>query len=84
MNWPLQDAKNHFSKVVRQARSDGPQVVTVRGERAAVVLSAADYDALLTGSRTLGDDLLSRPSWDVDMAEAVDARAKAPSRSLEF
>lgn len=84
MNWPLQDAKNHFSKVVRQARSDGPQVVTVRGERAAVVLSAADYDALLTGRRTLVDDLLSGPGWDVDMAKAVDARAKAPSRSLEF
>ncbi len=84
MNWPLQDAKNHFSKVVRQARSDGPQIVTVRGERAAVILSAADYDALSAGRRTLVDDLLSGPGWDADMAETVEARAETPSRSSEF
>ena len=56
----------------------------MRGERAAVVLSVADYDALLTGRRTLVDDLLSGPGWDGELAEAIDARAKAPSRSLEF
>ncbi|TAI59496.1 type II toxin-antitoxin system prevent-host-death family antitoxin, partial [Bradyrhizobium sp. Leo170] len=38
MEWPLQDAKNQFSKVVQKARLEGPQVVTLRGERAAVVL----------------------------------------------
>lgn len=46
MNWHLQDAKNNFSKVVQRARSEGPQTVTLRGERAAVVLSAEDYDRL--------------------------------------
>ena len=76
MNWSLRDAKTHFPKIVRLARSEGPQVVTVRGEPAAVVLSVADYDALLSGRRTFVDDLLSGPSWD-----AVDARLKAPSRS---
>jgi prevent-host-death family protein len=45
MDWSLQDAKNRFSEVVRRARREGPQTVTLRGERAAVVLSAADYDA---------------------------------------
>lgn len=84
MNWPLQDAKNHFSKVVRQARAEGPQVVTVRGERAAVVLSAADYDSLAAGRRSLVDDLLSGPNWDTDMAEAVEARVGAPSRFVEL
>jgi prevent-host-death family protein len=46
MNWHLQDAKNNFSKVVQRARGEGPQTVTLRGERAAVVLSAEDYDRL--------------------------------------
>ncbi len=46
MNWHLQDAKNNFSKVVQRARSEGPQTVTLRGERAAVVLSVEDYDRL--------------------------------------
>ncbi|MDK9695409.1 MAG: type II toxin-antitoxin system Phd/YefM family antitoxin [Siculibacillus sp.] len=76
MNWSLRDAKTHFPKVVRLARSDGPQMVTVRGEPAAVVLSVADYDALLSGRRTFVDDLLAGPNWD-----AVDARPKTPSRS---
>ncbi len=84
MNRPLEDAKNHLSKVAREARSDGPQIVRVRSERAAVVLSATEYDALPTGRRPLVDDLLSGPSWDGELAEAVDARAKTSSRSVEF
>ncbi|MBV5265385.1 type II toxin-antitoxin system Phd/YefM family antitoxin [Pinisolibacter sp. B13] len=76
MYWPLQDAKNHFSKIVRLARSEGPQVVTKSSVRAAVVLSAADYDVLLSGRQTFVDDLLSGPSWDTAMADAVDARAQ--------
>ncbi len=61
MEWQLQDAKNHFSKVVQKARHEGPQIVTLRGERAAVVLSAHDYDALRAGRPTLVDDLLGGP-----------------------
>jgi prevent-host-death family protein len=82
MDWPLQDAKNHFSKVVQRARAEGPQVVTLRGERAAVVLSAADYDALRAGRPTLVDDLLAGPAWDDDLAETISARAKTPSRDV--
>lgn len=84
MNWPLQDAKNQFSKVVQKARSEGPQIVTLRGEPAAVVLSAEDYDALLAGKPSLADDLLSGPAWDDEMAEAVSKRDKMPSRDVLF
>ena len=80
MDWPLQDAKNCFSEVVQRARREGPQTVTLRGERAAVVLSAADYDALVRDRPSLVDDLLSGPAWDRELAEAVGARAKSPSR----
>jgi antitoxin Phd len=41
--WKLEDAKARFSEVVRQARENGPQRVTVRGQDAVVVLSVADY-----------------------------------------
>ncbi len=84
MEWQLQDAKNQFSKVVQKARHEGPQEITVRGERAAVVLSAVDYDALRAGRPTLVDDLLSGPTWDDGLAEAVDARVKIPSRDVDF
>jgi prevent-host-death family protein len=80
MEWALQDAKNQFSKLVQKARREGPQVVTVRGERAAVVLSAADYEALRAGRPSLVDDLLAGPAWDDQFADAVAARAKTPSR----
>lgn len=84
MEWQLQDAKNQFSKVVQKARHEGPQEITVRGERAAVVLSADDYDALRAGRPTLVDDLLSGPTWDAALAEAIDVRAKTHSRDVEF
>jgi len=82
MEWQLQDAKNQFSRVVRKARVEGPQVVTLRGERTAVVLSAADYDALRATRPSLVEDLLAGPTWDDDFAEAVAARAKTPSRDV--
>ncbi|GLR96376.1 type II toxin-antitoxin system Phd/YefM family antitoxin [Bradyrhizobium liaoningense] len=78
MEWPLQDAKNQFSKVVQKARLEGPQGVTLRGMRAAVVLSAADYDALRSGRPTLVDDLLAGPSWDDELAEEAMRRTKPP------
>lgn len=84
MGWQLQDAKNQFSRLVQKARSEGPQTVTLRGERAAVVLSAADYDALIAGRASLVDDLLSGPKWDDALAEAISERAKTPSRKVDF
>jgi len=84
MEWQLQDAKNQFSKVVQKARHEGPQEITVRGERAAVVLSANDYDALRAGRATLVDALLNGPAWDDALADAVNDRAKMPSRDAAF
>ncbi|AYG60190.1 type II toxin-antitoxin system Phd/YefM family antitoxin [Rhizobium jaguaris] len=84
MDWPLQDAKNQFSKVVQKARSEGPQTVTLRGERAVVVLSAEDYDALRANRPSLVDDLLSGSAWDDEFADAVTTRDKAPSRDVAF
>jgi prevent-host-death family protein len=84
MDWPLQDAKNRFSEVVQRARREGPQTVTLRGERAAIVLSASDYDALTANRPSLVDDLLAGPAWDDELAEPIGDRAKSPSRDLDF
>lgn len=84
MEWHLQDAKNQFSKVVQKARSEGPQTVTLRGERAAVVVSAEDYDAMTSNRPSIVDGLLSGPTWDDELAEAVNARGTAPSRDVAF
>src|SRR4051794_10054518 len=41
--WKLQEAKSRFSEVVRRARSEGPQRVTVHGKDAVVVVSTEEY-----------------------------------------
>ena len=45
--WKLEDAKARFSEVVRRARNEGPQRVTVRGRDAVVVIAAEELDRLL-------------------------------------
>lgn len=82
MEWQLQDAKNQFSKVVQKARTEGPQVVTLRGEQTAVVLSIEDYNALKADRPSFIDDLLGGPVWDEDMARAVEDRPAWPHRDV--
>ncbi len=44
--WKLEDAKARLSEVVRLAEAKGPQLVTVRGREAVVVMSAIDFQRL--------------------------------------
>jgi len=44
--WQLQEAKNQLSEVVRKASEEGPQVITLRGIDAVVVIAAKDYKRL--------------------------------------
>lgn len=81
MNWHLQDAKNNLSRVVQKAIREGPQTLTLRGRRAAVLLSAEEYDRLSAGKKkSIIDHILSGPEWPEDMVEEVDRRSKVPSR----
>jgi len=41
--WQLRGARNKFSQVVDQTLANGPQVVTRRGEEAAVIISMEEY-----------------------------------------
>ncbi|QCS50263.1 type II toxin-antitoxin system prevent-host-death family antitoxin [Picosynechococcus sp. PCC 11901] len=45
--WKLEDAKARFSEVVRLARDADPQLVTVRGKDAVVILAADQFAKLL-------------------------------------
>ncbi len=45
-SWKLEDAKARFSEVVRRARSEGPQHVTVRGRDSVVVISTEELKKL--------------------------------------
>ncbi|MYC30729.1 MAG: type II toxin-antitoxin system Phd/YefM family antitoxin [Chloroflexi bacterium] len=44
--WTLQDAKNKPGQLIDAALAGEPQHVLVQGQRAVVILSAAEYDRL--------------------------------------
>ena len=44
--WRLQDAKARFSELVRMAHSNGPQLVTLHGRDAVVVVDAEEFQRL--------------------------------------
>lgn len=45
--WKLEDAKARFSELVRNAREEGPQRVSVRGHDAVVVMSVEEFERLV-------------------------------------
>lgn len=42
--WPVADAKAHFSEMIDRALSDGPQVVTRKGKRTVVVVPVEQWE----------------------------------------
>ena len=81
MNWQLQEAKNKLSKLVDEARKSGPQVITVRGKEAAVVLSMEEYSRLARREDTLLDFFQSSPLRGVDLEITRD---KDPGRDVDL
>lgn len=81
--WQLQDAKNRFSEVVNEAERAGPQIVTRRGTKAAVVLSYEDFRKLSAKGRRggLADALLSAPKVRGGLHSE---RSREPGRKVEL
>ena len=81
--WPLQNAKARFSELVRRARSDGPQHVTVHGRDEVVVISAEEFSRLKGGmtGQALIDALQSSPHRDEEIAPP---RAVLPVRDVNL
>ncbi len=79
--WKLQDAKSQFSKVVENALKKGPQYVSRRGVEAVVVVSARDYEALISAKPSFKEFLLSCPKMDEDFE--LERRKDCP-RSIEL
>ena len=67
MAWQLQDAKNRLSEVLREAEASGPQVITVRGREAVVVMSVRDFRRLSSRKGSLVSFLQSSPWADVEL-----------------
>ncbi len=80
-SWQLQEAKARFSEVVKSANSEGPQEITLRGQPAAVLMSADDY-ARLTGNKPGLVDFLRRSplrGLELDIE-----RERSPAREVDL
>ena len=81
--WSLQDAKNRFSAVVREALKGEAQYVTRRGKPAVVVVATEEFDQLrgarAAGSPSFVELLLSIPQGDVEFE-----RLKLEPRDVDF
>jgi prevent-host-death family protein len=64
--WQLQDAKAKFSEVIKSA-AKAPQVITVRGEETAVIISMDKYRKLTQPMQTLWEFFQNSPLRDVEL-----------------
>jgi prevent-host-death family protein len=80
-SWPVQDAKARFSEFLDACLEQGPQMVTRRGEEAAVLVSAGEWARLQAAARPSLKSLLSsdagRTEYLVPQRPAVRRRRNA-------
>jgi antitoxin Phd len=74
-NWKLEEAKARFSEVVRLAREQVPQRITVRGEDAVVIISAQEFAKLLP--------LLEQPSLHTLLSQSPLSRLDFEQPSIQ-
>ena len=61
IRWQLQEAKNRLSELVRKAQREGPQVITLHGRDAAVVVSAREYKRISRPDGSLAEFVRNSP-----------------------
>ena len=81
--WALQDAKARFSEVVRKAKTEGPQKITVHGREEVVVVSVEEYRRIKgepTG-QVLIDLMQNSPLGDIEFDREG---TRSPVRDVEL
>ena len=69
--WSLQEAKARLSEVIRLAKSEGPQLVTVHGKSAVTIVAASNEmqpEHKLTG-KDLWQALSAGPKFDLEIPQ---------------
>jgi antitoxin Phd len=60
-SWPVQDAKARFSEFLQASLTEGPQIVTLRGVEAAVLVPMQEWRSLRERARPSLKTLLLAP-----------------------
>ncbi len=82
----MQDAKARFSELVRKARNEGPQHVTLHGCEEVVVIAAEEFNRLsgdLTGAALIAAAQAS-PYRDIRDINLAPARVQMPVRKVKL
>ncbi|OGW27351.1 MAG: prevent-host-death protein [Nitrospirae bacterium GWC2_42_7] len=65
--WQLQEAKARLSEVIKRAKKEGPQSITVHGSPTAVVISSKEYERLKHPLGSLVEFMRRSPLCGVDL-----------------
>ncbi|MDH4164151.1 MAG: type II toxin-antitoxin system Phd/YefM family antitoxin [Nitrospirota bacterium] len=65
--WQLQEAKARLSEVIKKAKKEGPQSITVHGQPSVVVLSSGEYERLKRPKKSFVEFMRSSPLFGVDL-----------------
>jgi prevent-host-death family protein len=79
--WTVAEAKSHFSELVQQAESSGPQTITRHGKPAVVVVSAAEWERKTKRKGSLMEFFANSPLRDSGL---VIERNQDPPRKIDL
>jgi prevent-host-death family protein len=77
--WQLQEAKARLSEVIEISKSDGPQVITQRGVRSAVIVPFEQWErSQQRGAESLLDILRSGPPGELPIPSRRSWKMRKP------
>ena len=77
--WPLQDAKAKLSEVIKTAKKNGPQIITQRGVKSAVIVPFDEWERTQQVNKpSLLDILRSAPEGDLPIPQRSDWKMRKP------
>lgn len=66
-SWQLQEAKARLSEVIKKAKQEGPQRITVHGAPEAVIMSSKEYERLSGPKESFVEFMRKSPLCGMDV-----------------
>ncbi len=66
-SWTVAEAKAKFGEVIDQAQSDGPQIITWRGQAAVVIVAAEEWERKTKRTGNLAEFFTAAPLRESDL-----------------
>lgn len=80
-SWQLQQAKAHFSQVVKEAIANGPQEISLHGKPAVMLISISEYERLTKPKQSFIEFLRQSPLVGINI---LIKRNKSQTRKVDL